>query len=430
MWPKHDSSVELAPEEGRLLFEKKGHALEVELEIRTKGGPPLLDESAIKGSGHLVQRLTRLDKDDRVSEYIWSQLSAELREQLGNDPAEPKKPLPSKLFAELNALLQGPCIYNKQRSAGIKLPRATASLVRKPPLPPETAYLNRWLLEHAYPSCFDNIHSRISQPKARTVKAELRRLKKCKCYTIHLGPLCQFINREVEGFREAFKAIRESGTDPNTIRHAFAKGITLGKQLKTLVENHQVNEAFPEVAAALTSGRADPQWQLPAFTLLAVDAPVIVFGPPGAGKTTLLRRFAIEQVKQKPDVQPLFVRLSRVSKPDLAQLLSECCEQLARRRVQLSEDQLLEAIRAGTFRLFLDGLDETGESARSIFEVIKELSRENPHVRVVVSSREFREYGNCPDAVPVRLAPFSDTQVSHFIDHWFRLARWPPGAWV
>ena len=94
------------------------------------------------------------DADDPLSKYIREKFSAETKKLLDeyeNDPYPPSDSLKEALIDELNKLLKGESLYEEERFAHVKLTKKTKELIKNNPEGKELIYLNRLLLEEAYP---------------------------------------------------------------------------------------------------------------------------------------------------------------------------------------------------------------------------------------------------------------------------------------
>lgn len=122
-------------------------------EGKPKSGSWLLSVKDLKDAGGLIRELR--DAQKPLSQYLLSQFSPDLQQGLKeyDDSGSPSKPLQQALVDELNRLLRGECLYQKDRFAQIDLTRVTKELLQQNPQPQgeDLILLNRWLLEDAYP---------------------------------------------------------------------------------------------------------------------------------------------------------------------------------------------------------------------------------------------------------------------------------------
>jgi type VI secretion system protein ImpF len=88
-----------------------------------------------------------------ISRYLKKQFSHELSELIeAYDMANPVPgPLQEKLVQVLNHVVDGPCVYETERFEGVKLSEEVIRLYEEKPKGRGLMYLNRMLLEDAYP---------------------------------------------------------------------------------------------------------------------------------------------------------------------------------------------------------------------------------------------------------------------------------------
>jgi len=127
--------------------------------------PLLLRASDLKDPSGLAIQLR--DEQNSLSEYLREQFSFESRQLLSTyDGTSPvSEALRQAMVTELNAVLQGPWLYDKQRFAGIRLSERTSTnlenLLKKTPEERKKElkdrnriYFNKTLLEETYPQKF------------------------------------------------------------------------------------------------------------------------------------------------------------------------------------------------------------------------------------------------------------------------------------
>lgn len=111
-----------------------------------------LTAGEITRAAQLAEKLRT--RTDNVSQYLWENLSPDTQELLTqeNNTDAPAEPLLKALLADLNRIIQGPVWYEESRFAGVTLAPETARLLRSSPTDAQfMRFLNRWLLEDAYP---------------------------------------------------------------------------------------------------------------------------------------------------------------------------------------------------------------------------------------------------------------------------------------
>lgn len=100
----------------------------------------------------LVQKLTDSSSDPaspQVSAYLWSQFSAAQRQTLGDQSSTPARQT-EVLLAALNAIIEGPSIYDETRFTCTPLSPETTTLLGQNPQGAALVRLNRRLLQDAY----------------------------------------------------------------------------------------------------------------------------------------------------------------------------------------------------------------------------------------------------------------------------------------
>ena len=127
----------------------------VALLVRTfAGSPPVIHAPAaftttgIKDLPGLAARLRQ--PTDAVSRFVSGRLSARTRQVLAGEAGSGPW-APDGLVADLNGIIRDVSIFDEQRFAGVSLSSQTRDLLAKKPKSEALAYLNRLLLEDAYP---------------------------------------------------------------------------------------------------------------------------------------------------------------------------------------------------------------------------------------------------------------------------------------
>jgi len=90
--------------------------------------------------------VAKLREKDRIAEYMRGRLPEETRNRVVNYGGGRDQELKEALVNDLNALIEGPAIYDEQRFAGVELSPQT-----REPEGEDLAWLNRHLLEDAFP---------------------------------------------------------------------------------------------------------------------------------------------------------------------------------------------------------------------------------------------------------------------------------------
>jgi hypothetical protein len=225
-------------------------------------------------------------------------------------------------------------------------------------------------------------------------------------------------NKKLTRFKKVFRRMLESRQSPEQVRRIIKEGVRLGAHLATFGDKRVAQEFWPELLGS--AGDAKDDWHLPGQLLIALRDPIIVFGPPGAGKTTLLKWIAIQTALRNDKVMPIFLQLGKLEKPTFHSICSACKAELSSLGMRESTARIRHHVLKGAYRLFLDGLDEMGSRADSMYEAIRKICNLSKNVSVVISSRDFHQYSKWSEVLQVKLLLFSDKQVTKFVKKWFR----------
>ena len=114
-------------------------------------GCSTLSADEIRDLSSLINRLRR--ESDPVSAFLWQSLTKKEQTLLMNfQPSAPSQNQTRELIVQaLNKIIEGPSLHQAERFQGVSLRPPTAELLKQSPTGPNLAYLNRYLLEDAYP---------------------------------------------------------------------------------------------------------------------------------------------------------------------------------------------------------------------------------------------------------------------------------------
>jgi sulfate transport system permease protein len=105
--------------------------------------------SELENPGGLADRLR--ERTDPVSAFLWNELPPELQQAVSNAPSElESSSLATNLAVELNRVVQGGAVHNESRFENVTLSEKSRWLLDHR-LPGVTSWLNRSLMEDAYP---------------------------------------------------------------------------------------------------------------------------------------------------------------------------------------------------------------------------------------------------------------------------------------
>jgi uncharacterized repeat protein (TIGR04138 family) len=120
---------------------------EIVFNMVENGGPPALTVDDLLDVPGLATRLRA--HADPVSAFLWGRFS-EAGRQAPHHPST--KGTDAVLVKELNEIIHGPSVYEASRFAGVDLSEQTRLLLAHEPREGQTARLNRFLLQDAYPT--------------------------------------------------------------------------------------------------------------------------------------------------------------------------------------------------------------------------------------------------------------------------------------
>lgn len=105
----------------------------------------------IKGLPAFAKKL--IQKTDAVSTFLWERLDKPAQELLARalNESSHTKQIECVLVQNLNEIIKGDCVYEKERFRGVELRRLTRGFLKVKPQGTDLIFLNRWLLEDAYP---------------------------------------------------------------------------------------------------------------------------------------------------------------------------------------------------------------------------------------------------------------------------------------
>jgi sugar lactone lactonase YvrE len=152
--PKYPGGQWIAIDTNRTLYCASGSAISKLTPVGTNWGPSSLDVAHLADLPSLANKLKQPGRP--IDTWLASQLSFATAAALANysggygETGDPKA-LQAALLPDLNALIQGPPIYDSQRFDGVVLRSETRTLLSSNTQEGDVAHLNRVLLEDAYP---------------------------------------------------------------------------------------------------------------------------------------------------------------------------------------------------------------------------------------------------------------------------------------
>lgn len=99
--------------------------------------------------------------------------------------------------------------------------------------------------------------------------------------------------------------------------------------------------------------------------LMRQTGPILITGTAGAGKSMLMRYLALQAMTDKIEQVPLFIDLRDLPSPKSVKLFDSIFERVTPEAQRQNRDVFDEALKAGGFCLFLDGVDEVAPDNRT-----------------------------------------------------------------
>jgi type VI secretion system protein ImpF len=192
-------------------------------------GTPFLDSADLKSPVGLIGKLRA--GDDPVSRYIAQQFLPETREALTRFEGTGAVPdaLTNGVIDGVNQVIRRGCLYDNQRFVGIKLSRETKQMVDSVVPGANVPFLNRALLDEAYP---DDIWKR----RRESASYSIRQMKEHvgRDLSALLNARCELLTELSEEYKELKGTILEYGLPDFT---AFSlKNVADQKRIRRGVE--------------------------------------------------------------------------------------------------------------------------------------------------------------------------------------------------
>lgn len=170
---------------------------------------------------------------------------------------------------------------------------------------------------------------------------------------------------------------------------------------------------------------------MPLREVFATGIHCAVFGEAGAGKSTTLHQYAaFASACNAENELTLFLPLTRILTEKLlpantssmapVQILESCLGQFLASDKSYSSRDIIEFVKAKRRVTFIfDGVDEVIKRTPWIIDAINDIERIYGNSQIILSSRMSGSYVDSIQYLGLTLLPFTDDQVSHFVDGWF-----------
>jgi hypothetical protein len=135
----------------------------------------------------------------------------------------------------------------------------------------------------------------------------------------------------------------------------------------------------------------------------------VIIGGGGCGKSILLKHFLLNAIEDKKFV-PVFIEMREMNAKDIS-LMEFVLESVNQYGLNMEENLLVKALKAGHFVLLLDGLDEIiSKKRKKIAAEIEQLSKKYPENSIIVSSRPDERVSQLGDFFVFETLPLTKEQ--------------------
>jgi predicted NACHT family NTPase/DNA-binding Xre family transcriptional regulator len=166
-------------------------------------------------------------------------------------------------------------------------------------------------------------------------------------------------------------------------------------------------------------GLGDRIQRNPGFEIANQETKLLILGKPGAGKTTFLKHLAIDWCNGKfqPDLVTIFIEFRQVRDDEW-----NCLDVIGEELGIYNREQVEVLLNSGNLLILMDGFDEisTERLRRNIHRQLKEITRNYPRNRFIMTCRTQIEESVLDGFTVVEVADFNEQQVEYFVLNWFR----------
>jgi len=244
------------------------------------------------------------------------------------------------------------------------------------------------------------------------------------------GALAQAILEKRAWLSKGIADLSKSTSAAN-IRDFFLACQAMFRTIENVLENKNLCEALgSKLRKDASLNHPSERISMPLRKVFGTGIHCAVYGEAGAGKSTTLHQYAAYASEHESEHElTLFLPLTRILTErvvpfDDATTAVQKLEAylgffLASGRSYCNMDVIdfIKSKRRVTF--IFDGVDEVIKRAPWIVEAISDIAASYPNCQIIVSSRASGAYVNNIKYLALTLLPFTDEQVSHFIDGWF-----------
>ena len=239
------------------------------------------------------------------------------------------------------------------------------------------------------------------------------------------------IEREKKWISDAIEKLSSKKLEATAIRDFFIRCQNFFKLLERLFTDKYFSAVVEPKISMGGPIDAAQRISMPLREVFATGIHCAVFGEAGAGKSTTLHQYAaFASACNAENELTLFLPLTRILTEKLlpanassmapVQILENCLGQFLSSEKSYSSRDIIEFIKAKRRVTFIfDGVDEVIKRTPWIVEAINDIERIYGNSQIILSSRMSGSYVDSIQYLGLTLLPFTDEQVSHFVDGWF-----------
>lgn len=151
--------------------------------------------------------------------------------------------------------------------------------------------------------------------------------------------------------------------------------------------------------------------------LMQRSGPILITGTAGAGKSMLMRYLALRAMTDVIDQIPLFIDLRDLPDPASVKLFDSIFERVTPEAERQNRDVFDQALKAGGFCLFLDGVDEVAPENRvNMKDAIEDICIRYPKLSIILSSRPDVDFTGWEQFYTLQLMLLNNEQTKLLIE--------------